>query len=100
MPRLDLLEAQRLKKVVVDPLLAALRAEMRQNLGPLVEEMSALRHHEARQDQRLEQIEQRLGAVERFKLRIVTVCSAIAVVTGIVWRTVLDWIRQHFPKDH
>lgn len=98
MPRLDLTDAEQLKKVVVEPLIEALRTEMRQTVRPLMEEITKLRRHDLDQDQRMEGIERRLAVVERFKLRIVTVCSGVAIVTGIVWRTVLDWVRGKLAK--
>jgi hypothetical protein len=98
MPRLDLTDAEQLRKVVIDPLIEALRTEMRQTVGPLLEEMARLRRHDEDQDQRVEVIEHRLAAVERFKLRIATVCSGIAIMAGIVWRTILDWARRKLTR--
>lgn len=98
MPRLDLTDAEHLKKVVVEPLIAALRAEMRQSMRPLVEELNGLRHGETAQNQRLDDIEQRLTAIERFKIKIATISSGIALTTGIAWRMVLDWIRSRIAK--
>jgi hypothetical protein len=100
MPRLDLTDAEQLKKVVVDPLIATLRVEMRQSVRPLVEGMLELRQTQALQHDRIEEIEKRLSAIERFKMRIVTVSSGIAVAAGILWRIVLDWIRGHLPKGN
>jgi hypothetical protein len=101
MPRLDLTDAEQLKKVVVDPLIAMLRVEMRQSVRPLVEEMVVLRQGQSQQHQKIEEIERRLSAIERFKMRIVTVCSGIAVLAGIIWSAVLDWVRGHFfSKGH
>jgi len=99
MPPLDLTDAERLKQVVLDPLAAVLRSEMRNAVRPLIDELAALRTNETRQDQRLEQLEQRLTAVEKFKVRIATVCSGIAVAAGILWRVIQDWVRAHLPKS-
>jgi hypothetical protein len=48
----------------------------------------------------MDQLEQRLGNLERFKLKIAAVCSGIAVAAGCVWRMLLDWIRAHLPRGH
>lgn len=98
MPRLDLTDAEQLKKVVVEPLIEALRVEMRQSVRPLIEEISHLRRHDAEQDERVETVERRLAVVERFKVRIAAVCSGIAIVTGVTWRTVLEWVRAKLAK--
>jgi hypothetical protein len=98
MPRLDLTDAAQLKKVVIEPLIEALRNEMRENIRPLIDEVSSLRRHDTDQDERVEAIERRLAVVERFKLRIAAVCSGIAIVTGVTWRTVLDWAKEKLAK--
>ena len=98
MPRLDLTDAEQLKKVVVEPLIEALRVETRQALRPLIQEITSLRRHDADQDLRVESVERRLDVVERFKVRIAAVCSGIAIVTGMTWRTVLDWARTKLAK--
>ncbi|MGA3068537.1 MAG: hypothetical protein ABSF29_16975, partial [Tepidisphaeraceae bacterium] len=58
----------------------------------------SLRRHDADQDLRVESVERRLDVVERFKVRIAAVCSGIAIVTGMTWRTVLDWARTKLTK--
>jgi hypothetical protein len=98
MPRLDLTDAEQLKKLVVEPLIEALRAEMRQAMRPVMEEMARLRKHGAEQDSRVDQIERRLAVVEGFKIRIAAVCSGIAILAGVVWRGVLDWARGKLNK--
>ena len=98
MPPLDLTDAAQLKKVVVEPLIEALRAEMRQAVRPLMEDMARLRRQGAEQDERVDGIERRLAAVERFKVRIAAVCSGIAILAGVVWRIVLDWARGKITK--
>jgi hypothetical protein len=100
MPPLDLTDADHLKQVVVDPLIAALRAEMRDALRPLVEQIASLALSDGRHERRIEQIEQRLSGIERFKMKIAGVCSGIAVIAGIGWRMALDWIRSHLPRLH
>ncbi len=100
MPPLDLTDAEKLKEIVVDPLVSALRSEMRESMPPLIEDVSRLRQSQRGQQERIDQIDIRLGAIERFKLKIAAVCSGIAVVTGIIWRTLLDWAKAHLPKPH
>jgi hypothetical protein len=100
MPPLHLTDAEHLKRLVLDPLVEVLRAEMRQAVRPLVNEIAELRQRERLQDQRMDQLEQRLGNLERFKLKIAAVCSGIAVAAGCVWRMLLDWIRAHLPRGH
>jgi hypothetical protein len=100
MPPLDLTDAEKLKEIVVDPLVSALRSEMRESMHPLIEDVSRLRQSQRGQQERIDQIDIRLGAIERFKLKIAAVCSGIAVVTGIIWRTLLDWAKAHLPKPH
>jgi hypothetical protein len=95
---LDLTEAGQLKTLIVDPVVDALRFEMRAAAQPLVEELSHLRQGQGDHQQRLDQLDQRVGAVERFKMRIAAVCSGIAIVTGMGWRMALDWIRSHLSK--
>jgi CHASE3 domain sensor protein len=106
MPPLDLTDAERLRQVVVEPLISAVRseiktsaAEIRQLIQPIADEQNRLKRQELHQNRRLDQIEQRLGALERFKLKIAAVSTAIAVVTGVAWRMVQDWFRQHFLKS-
>jgi CHASE3 domain sensor protein len=106
MPPLDLTDAERLRQIVVDPLITAVRAEgkasaaeIRQLIQPIADEQNRLRRREIQQNHRLEQIEQRLSALERFKLKIAAVCTAIAVVAGVAWRMAQDWFRQHFLKN-
>lgn len=100
MPPLHLTDAEQLKRLVLDPLVEVLRAEMRQAVRPLVNEIAELRHREKLRELRFDQIEQRLSVLERFKLRIAAVCSGVAVAAGILWRVVQDWIRSHLPKGH
>jgi hypothetical protein len=100
MSPLHLTDAEHLKRVVLDPLVEVLRAEMRQAVRPLVNELAEMRHREKIRDQRIDQIEQRLGMLERFKLKIAAVCSGVAVAAGVLWRMVLDWVRSHLPKGH
>jgi hypothetical protein len=100
MSPLHLTDAEHLKRLVLDPLVEVLRAEMRQAVRPLVAEVAELRHRERLRDQRIDQIEQRVSMLERFKLRIAAVCSGVAVAAGILWRMVLDWVRSHLLKGH
>src|SRR5580658_2827358 len=85
MPRLDLTDAEQLKKLVVEPLIEALRAEMRQAVRPLIEEIARIRRQQGERDERVDAIEKRLAVVERFRVRIATVCSGIAIVAGVAW---------------
>jgi len=87
---LDLNDAERMKELVVDPLVAALRAEMRQSLSPLVSGLAALGRRNNATAQRLDSLDQRLGAIERFKLKIAAVCSLIAMLAGVGWRVAQD----------
>jgi len=98
MPPLQLTDAEHLKRLVLDPLVEVLRAEMRQAVRPLVSEMAELRQRDRLHHERMDQIEQRIGNLERFKLKIAAVCSGIAVAAGIVWRMLLDWFRSHLPR--
>lgn len=100
MPPLHLTDAEQLKRLLLDPLIEVLRAEMRQAVRPLVNDLAELRHRERVRDQQINQIEQRLSTLERFKLKIAAVCSGVAVGAGVVWRMVLDWIRSHLPGGH
>lgn len=61
MSPLHLTDAEHLKRVVLDPLVEVLRAEMRQAVRPLVNELAEMRHREKVRDQRIDQIEQRAG---------------------------------------
>lgn len=98
MPPLNLLDADRLKQVVIEPLIAALRAEMRAALRPLMDELADLREREHKREQRIDRLEQRLGHVERFKFRLMTMCSSIAIVVGIAWHFFIDWARNRISK--
>jgi hypothetical protein len=100
MPPLHLTDAEHLKRVLLDPLVEVLRAEMRQAVRPLVNEISEMRQRERLRDQRFDRLEQRLGSLERFKVKVAAVCSGVAVAAGILWSMLLDWIRSHLPKGH
>jgi predicted GTPase len=100
MPPLHLTDAEQLKRLLLDPLIEVLRAEMRQAVRPLVNDLAELRHREKVREQQINQIEQRLSTLERFKLKIAAVCSGVAVAAGVVWRMVLDWIKSHLPRGH
>ncbi len=100
MPPLDLMDAEHLKRVVVDPVIAALRAEMREAVRAVIDELNRLRQSSIERDHRVESIERRLSGVESFKSRIVAVCGGVAVVAGVVWRVLSDWIGNYFFSGH
>jgi hypothetical protein len=89
-----------LKQVVIEPLIAALRSEMREALRPLMDQLADLSQREHKRDKRIDQIEQRLSHVERFKFKLVTICSSIALVVGVVWHIFIDWARNRISKSH
>jgi hypothetical protein len=98
MPPLNLGDAENLRQLVVDPLVAALRAEMREALRPLIDDISALRHQESVQVARLDRIDQRLTAIEKFKARIAAVSGAIALVAGFAWSAAADYLKSRISK--
>jgi hypothetical protein len=100
MPPLDLTDAEHLKRVVVEPVVAALRAEMRESLRPIVDELSAIQRRDIVRERRFETLERRIGAVERFKARIAAVCAGVAVVAGVAWRLISDRVGNFFLKGH
>ncbi|MDP9175423.1 MAG: hypothetical protein M3O30_16395 [Planctomycetota bacterium] len=100
MPPLGLTDAERLKQLIVDPVIGALRTEMRELTRPLVDEITNLRQADTLQNARLETIESRLTTLERFKVKIAAVCSTIALITGIAWRMLLDWAKEKLSKGH
>ncbi len=98
MPPLGLTDAEHLKQLIVEPLIEALRSEMRETICPLVERLNELSEHDHLQQQRLLALENRIGGVEQFKMKIAAVCSGIAIAAGIVSRTLLDWARSNVLK--
>jgi hypothetical protein len=100
MPPLDITDAEHLKRVVVDPVIEALRAEMREGLRPVMDELAQMKKREHERDLRMDILDGRLGRIEQFKTRIAAVCSGVAVVAGVGWRVVSDWVGNYFLRGH
>jgi hypothetical protein len=98
MPPLNLDDAENLRQIVVEPLVTALRAEMREALRPLIDDIAALRQHESNLCTRTDQIETRVTAIEKFKTRIAAVSAAIALVAGLAWSAVADYLKSRLTK--
>jgi len=95
---LNLNDAERMKELVVDPVVIALRAEMRQALSPLASGLAELHRRNDATVRRLDSLDQRLGVVERFKLKIAAVCSLIAMLAGLGWRVAQDRFYRFLAK--
>jgi hypothetical protein len=97
MPPLHLTHAEQLKTLIVDPVINALRLEMRQAVTPIVSDLKTLHEKQSGHDQQIQQLSARVAAIEKFKAKIAAICSAIAILAGVVWRMLLDWLRSHLP---
>jgi len=93
---LDLTDAEQIKDLVVDPVVTALRAEMRQSLSPLASGLADLHRRNDATVRRLDGLDQRIGAVEQFKLA--AVCSLIAMLAGVGWHIAQDRVYRYFVR--
>lgn len=95
---LDLNDAERIRELVVDPVVMALRAEMRQSLSPLATGLADLDRRSVVSARKLDGLDQRVNAIECFKLKIAAVCSLIAVLAGVGWRIAQDRVLRYFAR--
>jgi hypothetical protein len=100
MSPLDLTDAEQLKRVVVEPLIAALRAEMREAMQPVLHELAQVRQRGTERDEQVASIEKRLHRIERLKTRIAGVCSVVALIVGVAWQILSEWIGSYFYRGH
>lgn len=96
-------QLEAIQRLISDPLRQAVRAEMQaghERLAAAIEKVAdqlaahvaeALRHDTSR-DTRLSQIERRLGALERFRGRVLIVYAALTLLLSFAWEIVREWV--------
>ena len=100
MPPLDLTDAEHLKRVVVEPVVAALARRCGNRCGQSLTSCRQSSAETSFASGGLNRWNGAFGAVEQFKARIAAVCAGVAVVAGVAWRLIADRVGNFFLKGH
>ncbi len=94
MPPLDLDDGKTIRTVIVEPVVEALRAEVLRILQPAMQRIHVLESQQRIGSVQIAGLGERVGGLEKYKMRVAAVCSTVAVLVGIAWRIVQDKITR------
>lgn len=110
MPPLTSDQLDAIQRLLSEPLRQAVRAEMQaghDRLAAAIDKVAeqlerytaeSLRREHAR-DLRLESLERRVTTLERFRAKMLVVYGALALVLGLVWSIIRDWLLHAVKKN-
>jgi hypothetical protein len=96
MPDLTPSQLESIRRLLLDPLREAVRAEIQLGQARLASALEALADHVHRTDKRITSVERDLMRLRSFRRRVLAVYSALAVLLSLIWSIVRDKVISLF----
>jgi hypothetical protein len=98
MPDLTPSQLESIRRLLLDPLREAVRAEIQLGHDRLASALDTLADHLHRTDKRITAVERDLTRLRTFRRRVLAVYSALAVLLSLIWSIVRDKVISLFAS--